>query len=391
MVDPVWRYVPELAGGALAIWVQWRIARALRVRYPGADGAISLILAAVSGWLAFSFLFSVPWFYNIWPINGGLAWLKAGGIIWGMMTVGGGVLYAIGRIAGRLRGPATGESSGFDPGRRRALEMVTKGAIGTPMVVLGYGAFIERRDFQLREIEIPVRGLAADLNGLRMVQITDIHMSPFFSARDLEYTIGMANETKAHLALMTGDLITVRGDPLEQCVRLLQGVKAEAGMIGCLGNHEISADCEAFAAELAARRGIRILRSAKEQIRFGKASINFAGVDYQRRSNPYLQGAERLVEPGMLNVLLSHNPDVFPVAASMGYDLTVAGHTHGGQVTVEILHQYLNIARFYTPYVYGHYEREGKSIYVSRGLGTVGVPVRVGAPPEVSLIRLCAI
>jgi predicted MPP superfamily phosphohydrolase len=89
-------------------------------------------------------------------------------------------------------------------------------------------------------------------------------------------------------------------------------------------------------------------------------------------------------------MLLSHNPDVFPVAASQGYDLTISGHTHGGQVDVEILHQHVNVARFYTPYVRGLYTLGKASAYVSTGLGTVGVPVRIGAPAEVSLLRLCA-
>ena len=93
----------------------------------------------------------------------------------------------------------------------------------------------------------------------------------------------------------------------------------------------------------------------------------------------------------MVNILLSHNPDVFPVAARQGYQLTIAGHTHGGQITVEILHQNLSIARFYTPYVYGLYREGDAAVYVTRGIGTVGVPARLGAPPEIALIRLCAI
>jgi predicted MPP superfamily phosphohydrolase len=92
--------------------------------------------------------------------------------------------------------------------------------------------------------------------------------------------------------------------------------------------------------------------------------------------------------PGALNVLLSHNPDVFPVAAEKGYDLTLSGHTHGGQVTVEILDQTLNPARFLTPYVYGLYQHRGRSAYVTRGIGTIGIPARIGAPPEIALIRL---
>jgi hypothetical protein len=105
----------------------------------------------------------------------------------------------------------------------------------------------------------------------------------------------------------------------------------------------------------------------------------------------YLVDAEQMIVPGLLNVLLSHNPDVFPAAAAQGYDLTVAGHTHGGQVDVEILHEHLNVARYFTSYVQGLYQEGNSSIYVSNGIGTIGVPVRLGAPPEVSLLHLCAI
>jgi predicted MPP superfamily phosphohydrolase len=104
----------------------------------------------------------------------------------------------------------------------------------------------------------------------------------------------------------------------------------------------------------------------------------------------YLSGAERLTAPGALNVLLSHNPDVFPAAAAKGYDVTLSGHTHGGQITVEILHPWGNMARFFTPYVYGlyHLKQSGPVAYVTRGIGTIGIPARIGAPPEIALLRL---
>jgi len=95
-----------------------------------------------------------------------------------------------------------------------------------------------------------------------------------------------------------------------------------------------------------------------------------------------------LVAPGAVNVLLQHSPDVFPAAVSKGYNLLLAGHTHGGQVTVEILDQAINPARFFTPYVYGLYRLGGAAAYVTRGIGTIGVPARIGAPPEISLLRL---
>ena len=115
-----------------------------------------------------------------------------------------------------------------------------------------------------------------------------------------------------------------------------------------------------------------------------------AGVDYQpfRQKSEYLRGADRMIVPGVSNLLLSHNPDVFPVAVRQGYDAVVSGHTHGGQVTVEILKQTLNLARFYTPYVVGLYRLGGRSGYVNAGIGTIGMPVRMGAPPEITLLRL---
>jgi predicted MPP superfamily phosphohydrolase len=135
---------------------------------------------------------------------------------------------------------------------------------------------------------------------------------------------------------------------------------------------------------------MRFLRGEAETLRFGQARLRLAGVDYQKMHGPYLVGAKALQEPGAFQVLLSHNPDVFETAAAQRWDLTLAGHTHGGQVTVEYLNQHLNLARFFTPYVYGHYEKEKSHIYVTRGIGTVGVPMRIGAAPEVALVRLCA-
>jgi predicted MPP superfamily phosphohydrolase len=173
-------------------------------------------------------------------------------------------------------------------------------------------------------------------------------------------------------------------------LRQLARLRGEAGVLGCLGNHEIHARAESYVTTQGRRLGIEFLRQRAKTLQFGAAKINFAGVDYQKMHSQYLVGAERMVVPGIPNILLSHNPDVFPVAAAQGYDLTIAGHTHGGQVDVEILHSHWNVARYYTQYVRGLYQEGQSSVYVSSGIGTIGVPVRLGAPPEVSLVRLCA-
>jgi len=260
--------------------------------------------------------------------------------------------------------------------------------LAAPPIVTGYGVFIQRLDLSLREQDLKFPGLPKELDGLRIAQLTDIHLGPFLSERELARAVDMANETRPHLALVTGDLITTAQDPLDNCLRQLARLRAERGVFGCMGNHEIYAEAEDYVEGHGARLGLRFLRSHAERLQFGGAEINLAGVDYQSSRKPYLVGADRLVAPGDFNILLSHNPDVFPVAARQGYNLTIAGHTHGGQVRVEILRQDLNIARFFTPYVDGLYRRGDAAVFVSRGIGTIGLPARIGAPPEINLLRL---
>jgi len=275
------------------------------------------------------------------------------------------------------------------PARRRFFQSAYAAVFAAPPAALAYGAFIERHQLYLREQRLEIPNLPPELDGLRLVQLTDIHLSPFFSRSELERAVAMANETRAHIALVTGDLITTVRDPVDDCLDILARLRSDAGVFGCMGNHEIYANAEAYVEHEGARRGMRFLRSAAEPLRFGSAVLNLAGVDYQRLHRRYLVGAEKLVVPGALNVLLSHNPDLFPVAAAQGYGLTIAGHTHGGQIRLEFLNADLNPGRFYTPYVDGIYRRGPASIFVSRGLGTIAVPARLGSPPEVALLQLC--
>jgi hypothetical protein len=279
----------------------------------------------------------------------------------------------------------------FNPGRRTLLRLAHTAAVAAPAAVLGFGFVVNRKRFELTEVDIAIPGLPKDLHGLRLAQLSDIHLGPFLSGPELERAVAMANETRPHIALVTGDLITVRGDPLDECLRLLARLKAEAGILGCLGNHEAYARALNHAAEGGARLGIDFLRGRSRRLRFGTADLNIAGVDYLRGREPELGRHAGLAVPRATNILLSHNPNVFPSAARGGFDLTVAGHTHGGQITLEIVSEEATFVRFLTPYVQGLFRDGPAALYVNRGIGTVGVPARIGAPPEITLIRLCAI
>ena len=365
----------QIAG--VAWLIGWRAAKARRRTKTliAAVGAFSMAASLLTFLLRFHRV--ARHFPGWW-----LSWGTGLAITWAMLSL----CWLAGCFAlwiGSRMGPE------HSPARRRFFRSAYAAVFAAPPAALAYGVFIERHQLHLREQKLEIPNLAPELDGLRLVQLTDIHLSPFLSRAELQRAVDMANETRAHIALVTGDLITTFRDPLDDCLDILARLRADAGVFGCMGNHEIYATAEAYVEREGARRGMRFLRSAAAPLRFGNAVLNLAGVDYQRLRRRYLMGAEKLVTPGALNVLLSHNPDVFPVAARQGYDLTISGHTHGGQIRLELLSADLNPGRFYTPYVDGVYRRGPSSIFVSRGIGTIAVPARLGSPPEVSLLRLC--
>jgi predicted MPP superfamily phosphohydrolase len=290
-------------------------------------------------------------------------------------------------------------SAPHSAGRRNCLRVAGGLALGAPVALLGLGASSNRKRFGVKELDFPVPGLHPDLEGFRIVQVSDLHVSPFLSVQDAGRVIDMANELKADLALFTGDLISELDDPLDAAIRELVRLRGDYGVLGCMGNHEFYVKCLNYLERKARLGGVDFLRSRATQIRRGQAVLNIAGVDHQASSTPggYLKGAQKLLVPGMPNLLLSHNPDVFPRAAALGFQAVLSGHTHGGQVNVEILHQNVNPARFRTRFTSGLYRldapahvpfRGQASCFVTNGIGTIRLPVRLGAPPEIALLRL---
>ncbi len=309
----------------------------------------------------------------VWMINTIIVWLYA--------SAAG---YFIHEVIGFVK-----RRTNFDPSRRRVLHLATESLVAGPLAVIGYGTFIGRTQFQVRELDLPIANLPPDLEGIRLVQLSDIHLSPFLSESEFARMIDAANTTHAHIALITGDLISSKGDPLDACLHQLARLNPIV-RLGCMGNHEIAAGSLLETERGGARIGLPFLRHAATPLRFGAATLNVCGVDYQRMSQKknYLAGAETLIQPGAVNLLLSHNPDVFPVAAAKGFDAMLSGHTHGGQMNVEILNHSFNPVQFLTPYTYGIYRHGAATAYVTRGIGTTTLPSRVGAPPEVALLRL---
>jgi uncharacterized protein len=302
--------------------------------------------------------------------------LRALLLIWSILTPLSLAAYAAGQSFG----------SAAQPGRRAAIAAVCS----APWAVAGYGIVVGRRDFHLNEYKIHLPGLPRALDGMRIAQLTDVHYGPFLSAADLRYVVGLANEGKPHLTFVTGDLITNRSELLGECLETMKDLRPSLGVYGCHGNHESYAHCEADAGRLAARYGWQFLRGNTVKIQWNGAPLFLSGVDYPWVPETYLDDLAVQPQPGETHLLLSHNPDTFPVAARRGFALQLSGHTHGGQVNVDVLDRHLNAVSLVTPYTRGIYEISGRQCIVSSGIGTIGVPLRIGAPPEVALIQLCA-
>lgn len=320
-------------------------------------------------------------------------------------------------LASALTRPAAKEDFIPDPSRRTFFKTASVVAGAAPFLSVMYGFAAERLRYELRRVEIPMANLPPELDGLEIVQISDIHLSGYMTRESVRRAVDMANGIGADLAVVTGDLITGMHDSIEECVEEVRHLRAPLGVYGCNGNHEIYARVEDQAQRLYQHAGMKLLRRENAVIAYKGAQLNLIGVDYQRERMPsgrkvqMLDNLEPLVRRDIPNILLSHNPNSFNRAAELGVELSLAGHTHGGQVKVEILDVSLSPARFITDYIAGLYQRPllmpdvprrmGETIklmpnapkglaalYVNRGLGTVGAPVRLGVPPEISHIVL---
>jgi predicted MPP superfamily phosphohydrolase len=284
------------------------------------------------------------------------------------------------------------------PGRRQFLERSASAVVAAPFVAGAYGLFYGRLNLEVTAQRIRLARLPKAFAGFRIAQLSDIHIGPFMTEDQIRKYVRIANELKPDLIALTGDFVTWDASTQWAVVNALTGLHAPFGIFGCLGNHEAWSHTEDSITRMLQQVGIRILRRENVRVSTHGESFNLIGVDFETRRHMvpgnekfvgrYLEGVESLVAPGMANILMSHNPDTFDRAAEMGIDLSLAGHTHGGQVALEFVSPEIAPSRLVTPYVAGWFQKPGGQLYVNRGIGTIGVPIRIGAPPEITVYEL---
>jgi uncharacterized protein len=315
-------------------------------------------------------------------------------------------------VAARLLPHSGAVAGGFSPSRRTFFQYAAVLAGGFPFLAATYGFAAGRLRYTIERVDVPVANLPPELDGLRIVQLSDIHIGDYMPPREIARAVDMANDLRPDISFVTGDFVSSEGDPLDACITELSRLRAPLGVWGCNGNHEIYAGVEDEAERLFREKGMRLLRASNAIVEHNGGRFNLLGVDYQRdhmtsgeRTGPMLAEIEPLIRRDMPNILLSHNPNSFRRAAELGIELSLAGHTHGGQIKFEIVDHSVSPARLITPFVAGLYRLpmnghagvapeirtnglQKAALYVNRGLGTFGFPVRIGVPPEITLLTL---
>ena len=278
----------------------------------------------------------------------------------------------------------------LDPQRRTLLARLTAGATG--VLVSGLAAAALRsvqKPVEVRRVSVRLDRLPRAQDGFRIVQLTDIHVGPTIGRAFVEQIVERANALAPDLVAITGDLVDGTVGQLAAAIEPLARLRAPHGVYFVTGNHEYFSGAEDWLNELN-RLGIRVLRNERVSIDNGTVGFDLAGVDDRSAVHygglpPHEALGRALLDrdPGRELVLLAHQPRTLLDAEPFGIGLQLSGHTHGGQMW-----PFNFVVGLQQPFVAGLHRRGSAQIYVSRGTGYWGPPMRLGAPAEITEIRL---
>jgi predicted MPP superfamily phosphohydrolase len=243
-----------------------------------------------------------------------------------------------------------------------------------------YGVGYARHQIGVTEATLPVSGLAPALDGLRIGLLTDVHHSSMVPADDVAIAVRLLLGARPDLIVLGGDYVTWGERAyVGPVAELLAPLAAPHGVFAILGNHDDDRD---LPAALAARR-FAVLRDQRTRIAIRGEGLELAGIRFWTRRPQEI--ARVLRKTSDTTILLAHDPRRLTEAAALGVPAVLSGHTHGGQV---VLPGVGAIARRRFPVLEGVGQRENTRIFVSRGMGTVYVPIRINCPPEVAVVTL---
>ena len=277
--------------------------------------------------------------------------------------------------------------------RRQFLARATYAYAAAGLGVSAYGIWSAESLPALTRRTLLFPDLPTGLDGLRIAHLSDVHAGIHMSEEKMRAIVAQTNALGADLILQTGDMIDISQSYIPDYVRAFRDLHAPLGVVTVLGNHD------RYTGEDAVIRGVRdagqvFVKNGAHVIERGGAALALIGIDDPRNwraddpQDSDLQHALRLTPPAKaaFRILLAHRPGAFDGAAPRGIPLTLAGHIHGGQFYLPVVGW--SPGRLITKYVMGHFTQGPSQLYVSRGIGVVGVPLRVFVPPEIALFEL---
>ncbi len=371
-------------------------------------------------WLALVFIvFNIPWLIvgvrmfsgSLWGISRipyiapWIAWQLLGWIFCALVTVyllGKGVWYLVLKVRGEryavrgkpeepARSPLTAHRAPVT--RRQFLARATYTYAAAGLGLSAYGIWSANRLPVVTRRTLVFPDLPLPLNGLRIAHISDVHAGIHMPQERMQELVAQTNALGADLILQTGDMIDISQAFIPDYVRAFRDLHAPLGVVTVIGNHD------RYTGQDAVIRGVRdagqvFVQNGVHMVERGGASVALVGIDDPRNwraddpQDEDIDQALRLTPPASeaFRILLAHRPGAFDGAAPRAIPLTLAGHIHGGQFYLPVIGW--SPGRLITKYVMGHFTQGPSQLYVSRGIGVVGIPLRVFAPPEIALFEL---
>lgn len=249
-----------------------------------------------------------------------------------------------------------------------------------------YSTGVPYRRVVIREIQIAIEGLPAAAHNMRLLQLTDLHLGPMVPERRASRWMDKVNTLDVDHVLLTGDLVASGTEFIPALTRVLSRLKPRGSIFAIMGNHDYFGQAGQALIEMHESLGHTLLRNRSTELCSG---LRIAGVDDAWRKLTDLDSALSEVDSLDKVILLSHDPDLFPDSAAQGVSLQVSGHVHGGQIAIPGLGRSGSILRLFSvPWISGHYRLATSQMWLGAGVGTTGIPVRVGVPSELVVLKL---
>ena len=275
--------------------------------------------------------------------------------------------------------------------RRRFLARATYAYAGAGVALSSYGIWSAYRLPQVTRRTLVFPDLPPGLDGLKLLHLSDLHAGIHLGEDAMQEIVARANALRPDLIVQTGDMIDISRAYIPPYVRAFRELSAPLGVVTVLGNHdrytgerEVIQGCR-DAGQVFVQNGCHVVeRHGAVLALLGIDDPHNWSADDPQRAD--VDAAQRAAPPDAFHVLLAHRPGAWDAAAPRGIPLTLAGHIHGGQFYLPLIGW--SAGSLITKYVMGHFQRGNSQLYVSRGIGVVGVPIRVFAPPEIELFEL---